>query len=171
MNDQRLRKYFKFTENDLSANQNGRFSAEQEKRLSSEAKAEQKSARSSAAILFVIALFGAAIGWGLSSIAPAGLGKILLLLMMGILWPFAWAWKGLNVLADARALREPVLRSVSGRIRLVHHSSEYHVLPLGSMEFDLEGNPSSVIVEGDDLTIYYLEATEEVLSVVYSKTT
>lgn len=51
MDQRRLRKFFHFTEDDLVANRRGQFSEQQKKRLSQEAKAEQASARSSAAIL------------------------------------------------------------------------------------------------------------------------
>jgi hypothetical protein len=62
MDERRLRKFFRFTEDDLLANHHGQFSERQKKRLSQKAKAEQASARSSAAILFVIAAAGLAVG-------------------------------------------------------------------------------------------------------------
>jgi hypothetical protein len=33
------------------------------------------------------------------------------------------------------------------------------------LEFDVDGNPSGVIIQGDEYTIHYLEATEGILSV------
>jgi hypothetical protein len=87
MDERRLRKFFHFTEDDLLANCRGQFSENQEKRLRQEAKAEQASARSSAAILFVIAGAGLAIGLTIGSIAPTLIGRILILFFMGILWP------------------------------------------------------------------------------------
>ena len=168
MDKRRLQKYFMFTENDLEANCRNEFSAGQKKRLSFEARAEQKSSRDSAVILFVIALLGMALGFTLGFIAPVGFGRILLFLAMGFLWPAAWAGKGIQIIRDARVLGEPVLRSVSGRVQPKRLSSEDFILQVGDIEFDLEGNPSGVIMDGDDLTIYYLEATQEILSVVYS---
>ena len=58
MDERRLRKLFHFNENDLAANRRGQFSENQKQRLDAEAKQERKSARESAAILFVIAAAG-----------------------------------------------------------------------------------------------------------------
>lgn len=169
MDKRRLQKYFVFTENDLESNRRNEFSDGQKKRLAFEARAEQKTSRDSAIILFVIALIGMALGFALGFIAPVGIGRTLLFSTMGFLWPVVWAGKGIQIIRDARALNEPALRSVSGRVHLTHLTNEDHILQLGGMEFDLEGNPSGVIIEGDELTVYYLEATEEILSVSYSK--
>lgn len=165
MDERRRRKFFHFTEDDLLANRHGQFSDHQKKRLSQEAKAEQASARSSAAILFVIAVSGLAIGVTIGSIAPTPLGRILIFLLMGIVWPFAWAGKGWQIIRSARALQEPRLCKVSGHARIIRHDDGSYVLGIGEYEFDVEGNPSGVIMEGDAYTLYYLDATEEILSV------
>jgi hypothetical protein len=167
MDERRLRKFFHFTEEDLLANRRGQFSEHQAKRLSQEAKAEQASARSSAAILFVIAAAGLAIGLIIGSIAPTPIGRIMMLLLMGILWPFAWAAKGVSIIRSAKALQEPHLRQVSGRAHILKHDDESYGLQVGEREFDLEGNPSGVLMEGDEYTVHYLEATDEILSVEY----
>jgi hypothetical protein len=36
------------------------------------------------------------------------------------------------------------------------------------LEFDVDGSPSGTVMEGDGYTIYYVEATEEILSVDYA---
>jgi hypothetical protein len=167
MDERRLRKFFQFTEQDLLANQRGRFSEGQNKRLRQEAKAEQASARSSAAILFVIAAIGLAIGITIASIAPSMIGRILIFLLMGLLWPAAWAGKGIQILRAAYALQEPRLCQVNGRAHILRHADETYGMKVGEKEFDLEENPSGVIIEGDEYTVYYLEATEEILSVGY----
>jgi len=165
MENQHLRKFFHFTEVDLTANSRGQFSEGQTKRLLTDAKKEQASARSSAVILFVIAAAGMAIGLTITAIAPSGIGRILILLFMGILWTFVWAGKGIQALRSASSLSEPKLGQVSGRIHIVKHTSEDYVLQIGDMEFDLEKNPSGVMMEGDEYKLYYVEATEEILSV------
>jgi len=167
MNEQRLRKFFHFTEADLLANSRGGFSETQRQRLSQQAKAEQASARSSAVILFVIAAAGLAIGLTIGSIAPMGMGRILILVFMGVLWPFAWAGKGVNILLAARKLQEPRLRQVSGPVHILRHEDAEYVLQVEGHDFDLDGNPSGVIMEGDEYIVYYLEATEEILSMEY----
>ena len=37
------------------------------------------------------------------------------------------------------------------------------------LEFDLDGNPTGTLMEGDEYRLYYLEATEEIVSVEYLK--
>jgi len=165
MDEQRLRKFFHFTEADLTANHRGQFSELQTKRLLAEAKAEQASARSSATILFVIAAAGMAIGLTLTAIAPPQIGRILIFLFMGILWPSVWGGKAVSIIRSASSLSKPQLGKVSGRVHIIRHTDEDHVLQIGEMEFDLERNPSGVIMEGDEYTLYYLEATEEILAV------
>lgn len=168
MNEQHLRKFFKFSEEDLLANQRGEFSPAQKKKLAENAKREKKSSRESAVILFIIALAGFGLGLGLGSIAPQGIGRYGILALLAVLWPMAWGGRGVRTLLDARALSEPVLRSVSGRIHLVHHSNEDFILRVDGIEFDLDEKPFSVIADGDDLTIFYLHGKEEILSVRYS---
>jgi hypothetical protein len=168
MDERRLGKFFHFTEDDLLANRHGQFSEGQKKSLSQRAKLEQSSARSSAAILFVIAAAGLAIGLTIGYIAPTLIGRVLILSAMGILWPAAWAGKGLKILLAARALQEPRLREVSGPVHTIRYGDAEYVLQAGGLDFDLDDDPSSVVMEGDEYTIHYLEATEEILSVTRS---
>ncbi len=167
MDERRLRKFFHFTEDDLRANRRGQFSEHQKKRLDQRAKAEQASARSSTTILFVIATAGLAVGLTVGSIAPPGIGRVLVFSLMGVLWPSVWAGKGVQILLLARTLQEPCLRTVSGQVRVVHHGEGEYTLQVEGLEFDLDGNPSGAVMAGDEFTIYYLEATEEILSVEY----
>jgi hypothetical protein len=167
MDERRLRKFFHFTENDLFANRRGVFSEGQKQRLEQEARAEQASARSSATILFVIAAAGLGIGLTIGSIAPTLMGRILIFLLMGLLWPSAWAGKGISILRSAYALQEPILCEISGRVHIVQHGEGEYTIQVGELEFDVEGNPSGVVLEGDEIRIYYLQSTEEILSVDY----
>jgi hypothetical protein len=168
MDERRLRKFFHFAENDLLANRRGQFSEDQKKRLSQEAKAEQASARSSAAILFVIAAAGLAVGLTIGSIAPTLVGRVLILLLMGILWPAAWAGKGVQIIRAANVLQEPHLCEVSGAVHIVHHGEGEYTLQVEGLEFDVDRNPAGAVMEGDAYTIYYVEATEEILSIDYA---
>jgi hypothetical protein len=167
MDERRLRKFFGFTEQDLLANRRGQFSEAQMKRFSTQAKAERAAARSSAATLFVIAAAGLAIGLGIGSVAPPSTGRILILLSMGIVWPLAWAGKGLQILRAARALQEPQLRQVSGQARILRHADGTYVLKIGDHEFDLDRHPSGAIVEGDEYRLYFAEGTGDILSIEY----
>lgn len=170
MHERRLRKFFHFAEEDLLANRRGQFSEGQKKRLSQAAKLEQASARSSAAILFVIAAAGLAIGLTIGSIAPIPVGRILMFLLMGILWPSVWAGKGVQIIRAAYALQEPRLCKVSGQAQVIQHPDGSYGFKVGETLFDLDDNLSGVIVTGDEYTLYYVGATEEILSVEYSIT-
>lgn len=165
MDERRLRKFFHFTEADLSANRRGQFSEGQKNRLKQQAKAERASARSSAIILFVVAAAGLAIGLTVGSIAPSGLGRILIYLFMGVVWAPAWAGRAVKILLAARKLQEPRLRHTSGPVHILRHGEAGYVLHVGGQDFDVDGNPSGVIIEDDGYTIHYLEETEEILSV------
>lgn len=164
MDDRYLRKFFHFTEKDLAANRRGQFSEQQRNRLSQEARTEQASARSSATIVFVIAAAGLAIGLTIGSIAPTPLGRALIVSLMGILWPTVWVAKGVKIIRAAYALQQPRLCVVKGQAHIVRHAEGSSVLNVGEHEFDVEGNPSAAIIEGDEYTFYYLEETEEILS-------
>lgn len=165
MDELRLRRLFHFNESDLAANRRGRFSENQMKRLDAEAKQEQKSARESAVILFVIAAAGMAIGITIGWIAPALLGRVAMFLIMGILWPFVWASKGVSIIRAANVLREPHLGFVRGRVHIIHHGEGEYTLQVEEMEFDVDGNPTGAFREEEEYTIYYVQATQEILSV------
>ena len=167
MDERRLRKFFHFNETDLAANRRGQFSDEQKKRLDAEARKERKSARESAAILFVVATAGMIIGITIGLIAPTLSGRSLILLLMGVLWPSAWAGKGVQIIRAANALQEPRLREVSGQTRIHHHGEGEYTVQVGGIEFDVDGNPSGTLIDGDEYTIYYVQATEEILSIDY----
>jgi hypothetical protein len=167
MDERRLRKFFHFNQNDLAANRRGQFSEEQKKRLDAKAKKEEKSARESAAILFVIAAAGMILGITIGSIAPTLIGRISILLLMGILWPSAWAGKAVQIIRAANVLQEPRLRQVKGPVHILHHGDGEYTVQVEGLEFDVDGNPSGTLMDGDEYTIYYVQATEEILSVDY----
>ena len=165
MDERRLRKFFHFTENDLEANRHGQLSDSQEKKLSAQARAEQKSARDSATILFVVAAMGLGLGLILTLAAPTPVSRVFFVLLLVILWPSVWGGKGIQILRAARGSQEPRLLSVSGHVRLIRHTDTEPILQVGEVEFDLDASPAGVIMEGDEYTVYYLDASVEILSV------
>lgn len=165
MEVRRLRRLFHFTEADLAANRRGRFSEKQLQQLNNEAKKEQKSAWGSAAILFLIAAAGLAIGIGLGSIAPSTLGRFAMYGCMGAVWPLVWAGKGIQIILEANALREPHLSFVTGPVKLIQHGDQEYTLQVEGLEFDVEGNPTGAFTDGKEYTVYYVEPKREILSV------
>lgn len=165
MDELRLRRLFHFNEQDLAANRRGHLSEKQLTRLSAEAKRERKSAWGSAAILFFIAAIGMAIGIILGSISPTQIGQIAMYSCMGALWPLAWAGKGIQMILAAHALNEPRLGFVRGPIKVIHHGDGEYTLQVDGSEFDVDGNPRGAFDEGDEYTIYFVQQTQEILSI------
>lgn len=50
------------------------------------------------------------------------------------------------------------------QVHIVRYRDIEHTLQVGGLTFDLDGDPSGILMEGGEYTIYYLEATEEILS-------
>lgn len=165
MDVRRLRRLFHFNEEDLAANRRGRFSEKQLQQLYNDARSERKSAWGSAAILFLVAAAGMAIGIGLGSIAPSTLGRVAMYACMGALWPLVWAGKGIQIILNANALREPHLSFVRGPIQVVHHGDMEFTLQVNGLEFDVDGNPTGAFTENQEYTIYYAEPKREILSI------
>ena len=170
MDERRLQKLFRFTPADLQANRQGRLSTAQQKRMDDEARAGLKSARDSAAILFVIALLGLAFGLTLSWFAPTVPSRIFFLSLLCLLWPGAWGWKGWKILSEAKARSQPQqVKCVSGRVHIhtiqAPGASREYILQVAGREFDVEKDPSGALMEGAAYTVYFLPATEEVLAV------
>lgn len=164
MDDARLERFFKFDESDLRANRNGRLSEKQEKKISADAKAERKSARDSMMILLVIASLGLGAGLLIALNAPTWTGRILIGLTLCLLWPLAWGGRAWAVVRSAPSARQEQVRSAKGRARILHYEDDF-VLEVEGRHFDVEKNPSGVIADGDELVVFYLERTEEILSV------
>ena len=169
MDDRRLRKLFQFTEADLSANRQGRLSEGQLKRLAQQAQAEQKSARESAIILSVVAAVGLALGLIFAFTAPSTGSRLLLVSLLGVLWPLAWGGRAVKILREARSMKEHQLEAARGPVHIVRHADpsgevEY-TLQVGGSEFDVDGNPSGALREGEECVVYALKATGTILSV------
>jgi hypothetical protein len=165
MDETRLRRLFHFNEADLAANRHGYFSEGQMVRLDTEAQRERKSAWGSAAILFLIAAAGMAIGIILGSISPTTVGRVAMYLIMGTIWPLAWAGKGAQMILAANALSQPHLRFVRGPIQVVHHGDGEYTLQVDGIEFDVDGNPAGAFSEDEEYTIYFVQANQEILSI------
>lgn len=165
MDVRRLRRLFHFNEEDLTANRRGRFSEKQIARLEAQARDERKSAWESAAICFGIGVLGMAVGLGIGSIAPTLFSRIAMFMFMGALWPLVWAGKGVQIILAANALRQPHLSFVRGLVQVIHHGEGEYTLQVEGLEFDVDGNPSGAFSEEEEYTIYYVQATREILSI------
>ncbi len=159
-----LKKFFHFSDADLLANRNGRLSENQQKRIEAESRLERKSARESAAILLVFASLGLGAGLLIAFNAPTWTGRILIGSLLCVLWPLAWGWRAWGAWRSAPPpTRQEQVRAAKGRVRIVRYEDEY-VLEVDGRQFDLEKNPSAVLADGDETVVFYLERTEEILS-------
>ncbi len=174
MIDAQLMSYFKFDQNDLYANQSGRFTDQQMNRIMQEDKASRKSSRGFGMLLMFIGLIGVAgaIFAGISSDSWAfrigfGIG-------FGIIWPLIWGGLGYAIAADSFGKHDFKLQRVQGRANIVrgetynsstHTHSEYHELHIGGHEFSVEGDVADVIFQGEEYVVYYVDRTDEILSV------
>jgi hypothetical protein len=165
MDELRLRRLFHFNEEDLAANRRGFFSERQITRLGEDARRERKSAWGSATILFAIAAAGMAIGIIIGSISPTQIGQIAMYSCMGAIWPLAWAGKGVQMILAANTLNEPRLSFVRGPVQVVHHGDREYTLQVDGIEFDVDGNPSGAFSEDQEYTIYFVQSTQEILSI------
>lgn len=169
MNDRRLKTYFNFEEADLLANRNGRLSEKQKKRLMADARLEQKSARESAMIVFTVGAAGMATGLLIVVNAPTLAGQIIVGLLLCVVWPGVWGWKAWTVMRSSDPAGEDQIRAARGRVDVVKYEdangSVDYVLRVDGIEFDLVNKPSGVIADGEECILYFLEKTEEILSV------
>ena len=62
------------------------------------------------------------------------------------------------------AVRVTLAPTRGGVARVIRYEEDI-MLEVGECQFDLEKNPSGLIADGDELIVYYLERTEEILSV------
>jgi hypothetical protein len=86
------------------------------------------------------------------------------------LWTTVWAGQAWRILREANALSKPYqVRTVKGRVHIIRHPDAHggaeYVLQIGAMEFDVDGNPTGALLEGEECVVYFLEATQEVLAV------
>lgn len=173
MTEQQLMGYFKFDQEDLDANRNGRFTEKQRLRLVKEDKSSRGWGMAGGLGLMLIALVGlggAIFGW----INDSDWGfRIGFGLGFGVVWPLVWGGLGLMFISGSLGKHQLKLASVRGRANIVrresyssesHSTSVYHELHIGGHEFDVEEDAADVIMQGQEYILYYVDSTDEILS-------
>jgi hypothetical protein len=173
MIDQQLMNYFKFDQDDLYANQNGRFTDKQMARIIQEDKSDRASSRVWGGILLFIGLIGLVIAIA-AGIADNDWGfRIGFGLGFGVVWPVVWGGIGFMLAKDSFAKHDFKLAMVQGRANIVrresyssehHTTSVYHELHIGGHEFSVQEDMADVIMQGDEYILYYVEGTDKILS-------
>jgi len=173
MIDQQLMNYFKFDQDDLYANQNGRFTDKQKARLIQEDKSDRTSSRIWGIVLILIGAIGLAAaiaGW----IGDSDWGfRLGFGFGFGCVWPLVWGGIGYSLTKDSFSKHQFKLARVEGRANIVrresyssehHTTSVYHELHIGGQEFSVEEDLADVIMQGDEYALYYVDGTNKILS-------
>ncbi len=174
----KLRRHFKFTEDDLELNRRGQLSEKQKQRME---KYDQGGRKLGIFIGGVLILFGLLMGGfdysmyvsfndpfftqsgaSVFSAVPAGCMGFFALLLAGA---------GAFLVVSQFIKHKPFqVKSVRGPARLEsgtvgHAQRAYYDLYINDQQFDGDGTMPHVIQEGAEYVVYYLNTTEEILSV------
>jgi hypothetical protein len=171
MDEQKVREYFNFNEADLNENRNGRISQSQLQRQQGKLKAYQKNRRGAAVILFVIAALGLLAGVYIiftgrtemgAKAVPGGVS-------FALVWSLIWGGLGMTMVRSDNMKLKFDVKSARGSVQLEAEGKSDndfdYMLHVGEYYFDVDDNLSGTIMDGDQVIVYYLETTEEILSI------
>lgn len=168
MDNQKIREFFNFNEADINENRSGRISQAQMEHQKAKSAIMQKNGRKLSVIPFIIAAAGVALSV-LGATSAKGYDKeFFSAIRFGLVWGLLWGGMGVYLLKPSKILTERKLKSQSGRVRLttsgnVQDGIEYQ-LHVSDHAFEVDENLSGYIVNGELVTVYYLDEIEEILS-------
>ena len=168
MDEQKLREYFDFDEDDLIANRKGHLSERQLKHLDAERKYKPGIEWGVGLILFMIA--GIGIYGAVTAIFHASgvVGRIVFVLFFGVLWPYIFGKLGLQMINSTRSSRNIHVKVERGRLRLFQRKAPdiiaYYELQVGDRTIGLEDDLTDMVTQGDRYAMYYLAKTKGMLS-------
>src|SRR5512143_2501854 len=174
MIDAQLMSYFKFDQDDLYANQSGRFTEKQRAHIIAKDKEQRGSSRGWGIFLMLVGLLGLVIAIVAGIATPDWGFRIGFGIGFGVIWPLAWGGLGYLLAADSFKKHDFKLAMVRGRANIVreeHYNSSSHTrsisyeLHIGGHDFTVSGDTADVIFQGEEYIIYYVESTDEILSV------
>ncbi|MCB8943601.1 MAG: hypothetical protein H6658_07590 [Ardenticatenaceae bacterium] len=165
MNDERLMNYFDFTSGDLRANQNGELSARQTAVLRAESKSINRTMKGLGIILIggsrLFLLFFWYLGLFSHSYSLCGsIGCLVPILMGGFFLRTGLRRTGLT-LNKATGIVNIVLQESYDSER---GSETYHVLHVGEAEFRVGSEVASLLRQGEQITIYYIDEWDRIIS-------
>ncbi len=174
MIDAQLMSYFKFDQDDLYANQQGRFTDKQMTHILEKDKADRKSGRGWGIFLGLVGLLGIVIAVVAGMASDSWAFRIGFGAGFAVIWPLVWGGLGYMMAADSFKKHDFKLACVQGRANIVrgetynsstHTHSVYHELHLGGHDFSVDEDIADVIFQGEPYAIYYVDSTDEILSV------
>jgi hypothetical protein len=183
MEDQKLKDYFKFDEEDLQANRNSNFSEKQKKELSSRDSSSIQRRRRSAVIFFSlgILLWLVVIGflifkgigyleqnaWFLICPGPGGLA-----FMLASIYIFrsSFSIQQTYILKKAEGPINIVRTERTKSDSVTHGTERYvtHELHIGAIAFDVSPDLANIMMQGDGFAIYYTEGNDNFSSRIWS---
>lgn len=156
MSDEKLQQYFKFTEADLQANKEGRFSPAQKDRLVAMDQGDTRQGK----IIGALALFVALLGVG---VAVWTRENVLMLCLFGLAWPLGFGALGVYLLIKKPTKRTYKLGKTQGALTYSRHINQHtrrasygwKLLHVGKTKFDVGEGLSDLMHEGDQYLVFY----------------
>jgi hypothetical protein len=181
MEDQKLKDYFKFDEDDLQANRNGDFSEKQKREQSSQGTNTVQRRRRAAAIFFalgiVLFLMGFLIFIGVGNLAQNG-GLVICPGLGG----GAFLLASIYIFRSSFSIQQNFqLKKAEGPINIIKaertkndsvtHNTERYVtyeLHIGGISFDVLPDLADIMMQGDVYAVYYMEGNDDFSSRIWS---
>jgi hypothetical protein len=168
MDEQKLREYFDFDEDDLIANRRGHLSEKQLKRLDVKRKHRPGIEWGIGLLLFIFAAAGI-YGAVMALFQDASLfGRIVFVLIFGVIWPYLFGKLGLQMIDSTRPKRNAHVKTERGHLQFRNRSARdiipYYELQVGDRTIEVADDLSDFVEEGDRYVMYYLAKTKGILS-------
>ena len=173
MINRELNEYFKFDEDDLNANRNGTLTEKQSTRITAELKSLRRKKTVLAYSMFFLALLGVAGAAAVWFVPESSWGlRIGFGIGFGLVWPAAYIFMGL-IFLPSPAFTDLALASETGRVNIVrvesrnsstHTTSSRYDLYIGNRRFTADYKIGSILVQGDQYTVYYLKNSGKIVS-------
>ena len=164
-----LQEYFKFDNADLEANRKGRLTEKQKKRFMPKKNSEGFSIW--AIGLFFLFIAGIGLFFGVTAViqGPDLATRIIFGLSFGFIWPLVWGGIGVMIIKPSRRpVSNPRVKAERGRLKVVKHEPQdgvpYFEIKVGSHSVETDNDPTDVVSEGEEYALYYLQKTDEVVS-------
>jgi hypothetical protein len=170
MDAKKLQVYFNFDEADLEANRKGRLTEKQKKRFKMQDNSKGRDNLAMGLVFLVVAGLGLFVGVIAAIQGPDLISKIAFGACFGVFWPFVWGAIGWNMLKPTRRRpsNNPRVKAERGPLKLVRHEPQdgvpYLEIKVGSHSVETDADLSDVVAEGEEYALYYLQKTNEVVS-------
>lgn len=168
MNEQRLQELFDFDEDDLAANRKGHLSEKQLHRMDLDRKPKPGLEWGIGLVLFGIAGLGIFAALAAMFNHSNLVGRIIFMMIFGVLWPYLFIKLGLILIDSTRPKRNMRVKVERGRLQFRKRTGRdiipYFELCVGDRTIEVESDLSDIVAEGDLYAMYFLEKTKGLLS-------